>query len=287
MMRKIFVLAAIFFISTPLWAQEKTKGPSEVNDPDSSGVVSNRLLPTNAPTLLFNEADERHKEAQKKKKKKKKKKNVFFGVKTKKSFIRQTVRDQTVFQFFHYTFERREVDPYIRDIYWIDKKDNVIRSKDFDPAKGYLLHGPYEKKNGDVVTESGMFYYGTKHGRWLKYDNKNILVDKAHYSEGWPKASRVTYYNRTDKKIEMVTPIEYELKEGNFFHFYEDGQLAVTGEFHYGEKVGLWTEYWHTKNSKIIKKREIQYQDAPYTKNFTPFIKAEWDKEGNLIYRKN
>jgi len=278
LMREFIVLSALFFVSLPLLAQESANA-------DSSGVVSNRLLPTNAPTLLFNESDTRQKEAEKKKKKKKK--NVFFGVKTKKAFVRHNVRDVTIYQFFHYTFERRNTDPYIRDVYWIDKKDNVIRTKDFDPAKGYLLHGPYERKNGDVVVESGMFYYGTKHGRWLKYDSKNILVDKAHFSQGWPKDSRITYYNRENRKIEKITPIEYELKEGNFFHFYEDGQIAVTGEFQYGERVGLWTEYWHNKNSKIVKKREIQYQEVPYTKNFTPFIRAEWDKEGNLVYRKN
>ncbi|WP_143962365.1 toxin-antitoxin system YwqK family antitoxin [Litoribacter populi] len=276
-MRKILIFMILTAPLQVLFAQE--------SESDSSGIVSNRLLPTSAPTLLFNEADERQKEDRKKKKKKKK--NVYYNVKTKKSYLKQTFRNQTIYEFFHYSLETRHVDPYIRDIYWVDKKDNVIRTKNFDSSRGYLLHGPYEKKNGDIVVESGMFYFGTKHGRWMKYDSKNILVDKAHFAEGWPKESRVTYYNRTDRKIEKVTPMEYDLKEGNFFHFYEDGQVAVTGEYQYGEKVGVWTEYWHTNKDKTIKKREIQYQEAPYTKNFTPFIKAEWDKEGNIIYKKD
>ena len=37
---------------------------------------------------------------------------------------------------------------------------------------------------------------------------------------------------------------------------------------------------------KTVRKREIQYQEKPFTKDFTPYIRAEWDKEGNLIYRK-
>lgn len=270
-------LIIIFFFTHTVWAQS--------SDPDSSGVVTHSMLPTNAPTLLFNDPDETSKSD--KKKKKKKKKNYYFGEKTKKSFIKQSLRGQTQIQYFHYTLAKRTVDPYIRDVYWLDSKDRSIRTRDFDPSKGYLLHGPYEKRVEDVLVESGMYYYGTKHGRWMKYDNKNILQDKAHFSEGWPKASRVSYYNRADKKIEKVTPIEYDLEEGNFFHFYEDGQIAVTGEYHYGEKVGLWTEYWNTKNNKVIRKREIQYQEEPFTKKFIPYIKTEWDKDGNLIYRKD
>ncbi|KEO72831.1 toxin-antitoxin system YwqK family antitoxin [Anditalea andensis] len=257
---------------------------SQNNEPDSSGIVNHSLLPTTAPTLLFKDPDETSKAD--KKKKKKKKKNIYFGEKTKKTYIRQTLRNQTHFVFFHYTAAKKTVDPYIRDVYWVETKDKTIRNRDFDPSKGYLLHGPYEKRVDDVLVESGMYYYGTKHGRWMKYDAKNILQDKSHFSEGWPKASRVSYYNRADRKIEMVTPIEYELEEGNFFHFYEDGQIAVTGEYHYGEKVGLWTEYWNTKNNKTIKKREIQYQENPYSKNFVPYIRAEWDKDGNLVYKK-
>jgi antitoxin component YwqK of YwqJK toxin-antitoxin module len=273
---RLFILVS-FFISHSLWAQS--------SDPDSSGVVTHSLLPTNAPILLFKDPDETSKAD--KKKKKKKKKNVYFGEKTKKSYIKQSLRGQTQIQYFHYTLAKRTVDPYIRDVYWIDSKDKTIRNREFDPSKGYLLHGPYEKRIEDVLVESGMYFYGTKHGRWMKYDTKNILQDKTHFSEGWPKASRVSYYNRADKKIEKLTPIEYDLEEGNFYHFYEDGQVAVTGEYHYGEKVGLWTEYWNTKNNKIIRKREIQYQEEPFNKKFIPYIKAEWDNDGNLIYRKD
>jgi len=275
-LERVIILVLVIF-SQSVWAQS--------SDPDSSGVVSNSLLPTNAPTLLFNDPDETSKSD--KKKKKKKKKNFYFGEKTKKTFIKHSLRGQTHVQFVHFTSAKRTLDPYIRDVYWIDSKDKTIRNRDFDPSKGYLLHGPYEKRIDDVVVESGMYFYGTKHGRWMKFDNKYILQDKAHFSEGWPKASRVSYYNRDEKKIEKVTPIEYELEEGNYFHFYEDGQVAVTGEYHYGEKIGLWTEYWNTKNNKIIRKREIQYQEEPFNKKFIPFIKSEWDKDGNLIYRKD
>jgi antitoxin component YwqK of YwqJK toxin-antitoxin module len=131
-----------------------------------------------------------------------------------------------------------------------------------------------------------MYYYGTKHKTWMLYDSKNILQDKNHYFEGWPRESRITYHERKTNVIEEIIPIQYGLEEGNYFYFYEDKQIAVTGEYEYGEKVGLWTEYWDLNSTKAIRKREIQYQEAAYTKNFRPYIRAEWDKDGNLIYRK-
>ncbi|WP_194777191.1 toxin-antitoxin system YwqK family antitoxin [Pararhodonellum marinum] len=271
------------FLSCFLIAYGAIGQEENLTDPDSSGVVDDLLLPTSAPILLFDDAK---KEEDKKKKKKKKKKNIYFGEKTSKTFIKQSLQGKNHHYFIHYTSRYRSIDPYIRDIYWYNYKEKAIQIKGFDSQKGYLLHGPYEKKIDDVVVESGMFYFGTKHGRWMKFDNKSILLDKGHFSEGWPKDSRVTYYQREDRKVEKIIPVEYELEEGNFFHFYENGQVAVIGEYHFGEKVGLWTEYWNTNGGKVVKKREIQYQEQPFSK-FNPYIRAEWDPEGNLVYRKD
>ncbi|MBD3626537.1 hypothetical protein [Cyclobacterium sp.] len=275
----------VFLLST---VTMRVHGQKEANasDPDSSGVVSNRLLPSSTPVLLFSDAEDDLKE-EKKSKKKKRKKNVYFGEKTKKTLIKSSFRDQVTYQVFHFTFSKREPDPYIRDIYWYDSKNKAIKNSGFSPSKGYLLHGPYERRIGEQVVETGMYYYGTKHGRWMTFDGKNILQDKRHYDEGWPKDSRITYYNRGERKIEKLTPIEYDLEEGNFYHFYPDGQVAVTGEYSFGEKVGLWTEYWSTEKDKTVKKREIQYQSEAFTNGYKPYIRAEWDREGNLIYRNN
>ena len=279
MFRKIVIILLLVQISHAALAQKRKKEKAE--DPDSTGVVMDRFMPSTLPILLFDDTEKKEKQ---KKEKKKIKKNIFFGERTKKGRIKQSFRDQTQTQQFHYTYTNKTVDPYIRDIYWFDKKDNVIRTKDFDPSRGYLLHGPYSRSMEETVLEEGNFYFGTKHGIWLSFDNRSVLLDKLHYSEGWPKDSRVSYYNKANNQIEQLTPIEYELKEGHFYHFYEDGQIAVSGEYHYGEKVGLWTEYWNNK-SKVIRKREVQYQETPFTKNFRPYIRAEWDKDGNLIYR--
>src|SRR5690606_33013903 len=246
----------------------------KIEDPDSTGVVNNALLPISTPVLLSTSVEDKE---ETKKKKKKKNNNIYIGEKTKRNVIKQSFRDQTHSEYFHYTQKNQQVDPYIRDIYWYDQKERMIRTKGFDPSRGYLLHGPYEKRLDDVVVESGMFYFGTKHGRWLSFDAKNILLDKSNYYEGWPKASRVTYYNRAEQKIEKVTPVEYDLEEGNFYHFHDNGKVAVLGEFKFGEKVGVWTEYWDNTGDKTIRKREVQYQEQPFSKNFRPYIRAEWD----------
>ncbi len=275
---------SLFILFTLLVTKTAFSQKSESNsDSDSSGVVNSSLLPTTMPLLLFDENKEKE---EKKEIKKKARKNIWFGIKTRRGFAKREIRGQEIYEYFNYTEDSRRSDPYIRDVYWFDTKERSIRTSDYDEAKGYLLHGPYERTINETVVESGMFYYGTKHKTWMLFDSKNVLQDKNHFNEGWPKESRVSYYEMPTKPIEEITPIQYGLEEGNYFYFYDDSQVAVTGEYQYGEKVGLWTEYWDTGNTKAIRKREIQYQEEAYTKNFRPYIRAEWDQDGNLVYRK-
>lgn len=283
MNRRLFVfLVVVVFSGKVSFAQKNESGKK--SDPDSTGVVNSALLPSIAPLLLFDE--EKEKEEQKEKKKKARK-NIWFGIKTQRGFTRREMRGQSYYEYFNYTDIDRTPNPYIRDVYWYDSKQRSIKTTGYTKETGYLLHGPYERIVNDAVVEKGMFYYGTKHNTWMLFDDKNVLQDKSHYSEGWPKESRITYYDQGSKSIAEIIPVQYSLAEGNYFYFHEDQQVAVTGEYKYGEKVGLWTEYWDTSNTQAIRKREIQYQEAPYTKNFRPFIRAEWDKNGNLIYRKD
>lgn len=254
------------------------------SDPDSSGVVSSALLPTVAPLLLFDENKEKE---EKKEKKKKARKNIWFGIKTMKGYTRRTIRGQEYLEFFNYTDADWKPNPYIRDVYWFDPKERAVRTEGFTPGQGYLLHGPYERMVNETVVESGMFYYGMKHKTWMVFDDRSVLQDKAHFNEGWPRESRINYYDGESKAVQEIIPVQYGLEEGNYFYFHDSKQIAVTGEYKFGEKVGLWTEYWDTKNTRAIRKREIQYQEEPYTKNFRPYIRAEWDKDGDLVYRRD
>lgn len=283
MSKRLFVFLIVLFISSKIAFAQKNASEKKA-DPDSTGVVNSAILASVAPLLLFDEEKEKE---EKKEKKKKARKNIWFGIKTQRGYTRRELRGQSYLEYFNYTDVDRNPDPYIRDVYWFDTKDRSIKTTGYTKEVGYLLHGPYERIVNEAVVESGMFYYGTKHKTWMLFDDQNVLQDKNHYSEGWPQESRIAYYNQTSKSIEEIIPIQYSLEEGNYFYFHENRQIAVTGEYQYGEKVGLWTEYWDTNNAQAVRKREIQYQEAPYTKNFRPYIRAEWDKDGNLIYRKN
>jgi len=216
-------------------------------------------------------------------KKKKRKKKVFYGMKTKKGFARKGSGQNTVLELFYYLKEYKEPDPYVRDIYWYDTNRKQIRkSRRVDRKVGVILHGPYTKKIGEVVVEEGIYYVGTKHGRWTQKTKNDILINKQRYYKGWPKESLVSYYDQKHTKIKEIIPVEYGIKEGNYFYFLESGEVAVSGEYQYNEKVGKWSEYHASRRGR--KKREIQYKRNAGDKNFDPYINKEWNTKGKVIY---
>src|SRR5688572_16985067 len=130
------------------------------------------------------------------KKKKKVKKKVFYGVKTKKGFTRKGQGDRITYELFYVLKKSEKPQTFVRDIYWYDYTRREIRKTTaFDPSKGVLLHGPYEKRLDQIVLQKGIFYKGTKHGRWMTYERDSTLKDKDRYYRGWPKESLVSYYD--------------------------------------------------------------------------------------------
>jgi len=218
-------------------------------------------------------------------KKKRIKKKVYYGIKTKKGFTRKGTGDRVTYELFYYLKKAEKPTFFVRDIYWYDFTRREIRkTTTFDPTKGVLLHGPYEKRQGEVLLEKGIFYKGTRHGRWMKYKNDSSLVDKDRYYHGWPKESLVTYWDpQQRKKMKEMTPIEYGEKEGYYYFFHENGQVAVHGEYQWNEKVGDWTEYYPNGKRKKI----ISYPKEPFDESIDPYIKAEWNDKGKEIYRNN
>ena len=71
------------------------------------------------------------------------------------------------------------------------------------------MHGPYKRMVGEQIIEEGIYYKGTKHGRWTEYDRHDILVDKRKYYKGWQKESKVKYYDDKQTKLKEVVPILY------------------------------------------------------------------------------
>lgn len=216
-------------------------------------------------------------------KEKKRKKKVFYGVKTRKAYTRSGVGDKLTLELFYVLKEWRDPDPYVRDIYWYDMRRRAIRvGGKIDKKYGLILHGPYQKKRGDQVIEEGIFYFGTKHGRWITLDKNDILLDKEKYYKGWPKESMVSYYDKERKKIKEIIPVEYGEKEGNYYYFFENGLIAVQGEYHFGQKVGKWTEFhYNTQRRKKI----IQYPEDPFDTTTTPYTWREYDRRGRVVFQ--
>lgn len=219
------------------------------------------------------------------KKKKKPKKKVFYGIKTKKGFTRKGNGNRVTYETFYYLKKPQAQQSFARDIYWFDYTRKEIRkTTTFDPSLGVLLHGPYEKRQGELVIQKGIYYKGSKHGRWLSYNKDSVLTDKEKYYKGWPRESEVTYYDPQErKKMKEIIPIEFGEKDGNYFRLYENGQVAVAGEYRWDQKVGDWTEYYPNKKRKKI----ITYPKEAFDKDIKPFIKIEWNESGKEIYRNN
>lgn len=273
MRQRFFILMALIFPAAGLFAQDEEM-PVEQED--------ERFTIDTPVTLDFEEEEE-----ETPKKKKKPKKKVFYGIKTRKGFTRRGYGDRVTYEIFYYLRKSERPQTFVRDLYWFDFTRKEIRKtspQGFDPKKGVLLHGPYTKSQGDVVLTKGIYYKGTRHGRWMEYSRDSVLVNKEKYFRGWPKESLVSYYDPSErKKMKEITPIEYGEKDGYYYRFYENGQMAVSGEYRWDQKVGEWVEYYADKKRKKI----IAYPKEPFNEEMKPFIRIEWNEDGKEIYRNN
>lgn len=252
----------------------------EDGEQDVREQIDERFTIDTPVTLDFGEEEKE----EPKKKKKRVKKKVFYGVKTKKAFTRHGQGNRITYELFYVLKKPETPQTFVRDIYWYDyTRKEIRRTEKFDPEKGVLLHGPYEKRMGEVVLAKGIFYKGTKHGRWMEYNRDSVLINKERYFRGWPKESLVSYYDAERKKMKEITPIEYGEKDGYYYRFYENGQIAISGEYKWDQKVGDWTEYYPNKRRKKI----ITYPEKVFDESMQPYIRTEWNEKGKQIYRNN
>jgi antitoxin component YwqK of YwqJK toxin-antitoxin module len=273
-MRKVSTFAIFLLTGCFAYAQDKK---------EVLGKEGQFTFETEKPFRLL-ELDEKTSEPIVSKKKKPKRK-TFYGIKTRKSYTRKGFGDKTTIELFYVLKRQDKPTSFVRDIYWYDyTRREIRRTGNFDPKKGVLLHGPYKKMQGTIVLEEGIFYKGAKHGRWMKYDRHDMLDDKEKYYKGWPKESLVTYYDVVEhKKVKEMIPIEIDEREGFYFLFHENGNIAVTGEYKWDQKVGDWIEnYPNGKRKKII-----SYPKEPFDKEIKPFVRKEWDEKGKEIFSSN
>ncbi len=278
----------ISFCSFSILKAQNEESPADSTEFDIFGDTEDGFSLINDSPLTLNmeremELSKEAKDARKEREKKRKKK-WFYGMKTKKGFTRRGAGDNVELEIFHYLKDYRETDPYVPQIYWYDFTRKRIRtSGKIEDKRGVILHGPYKKIVNEQVIEEGIFYKGAKNGRWTRYDRNDILIDKRKYFRGWPKDSKVRYYDDKRTKLLEVIPIVYGKKNGDYFKFHENGTVAVIGKYDNDVKVGKWVEYYPFMRRR---KKEIQYPSDPYDKSYQPFISKEWDRSNRLVYQR-
>ncbi len=261
-------------------AQKKNKKEQEQ---DTLLVQSN---PNFKPTLEINPyAIE---EDKKKRKKKKRKKKVFYGIKTKVRYTKEYSRNRrnVIFRKIHVLKEPVKPNMYVHEVYFYDAKRKKIESTypdRYKPEMGPLLHGAYERTIDGILVDRGIFYKGTKHGRWEKYGNGMELLEKEYFYRGHPKNSEITYYDINQKKVKEVIPIQYGKKEGVYLAFYESGRIKTKGEYRDDIKVGRWYEYYDRERSNNKKETQYVNRNRPYEDEFEPYVLREWDEKGQKI----
>jgi antitoxin component YwqK of YwqJK toxin-antitoxin module len=239
--------------------------------------------------------DDIQKKEEEPKKKVKKPKKTFYGLKCRKSFTRKGAGKKQELEMFYYLRKPADPDFYVQDVYVYDmQKQQVIeisKKEKFDPRFHKILHGPYKRTVNGSVVEQGIFYIGTKHGRWETYTVEktdeyngeeitfNTLLEKKKYYKGWPRDTRVTYYDHERKKVKEVYPYEGGKLNGTYFYFLENGQVFKRGKYADGKKIGIWVEYFKDR-ARVAK--EVQYPDTPY-ETAKPYILNQWDDKNNQI----
>ncbi len=277
-MRKTLFLLIGFLISQSVWAQQESIANLFKVDYDTPLTIELKDTDEDKDDLIA-PVDT--------KKKKRKNRKVFYGIKTKRGYTRTGFGDDLVLELFHYLKHKDFVGPeeYIQDFYYYDfKRKKIVNSRNIkNPKDVGVLHGHYVKKIGDQVLEEGFYYKGMKHRRWVRYNQHDILMDKAVYWKGWPEESLLSFYDFQKERLREVIPVHFGEREGDYYAFHENGNIAATGTYKFGRKVGIWREYYDNRRLK----REVIYPKDPYDFKTRPYISKEWDSAGRVLYDRN
>ncbi|TDE08814.1 toxin-antitoxin system YwqK family antitoxin [Dyadobacter psychrotolerans] len=193
--------------------------------------------------------------------------------------------ERATVEYFHVLKDTKQpLNPYVRATetrYYDTKTKRLSSSLIKDKQQALLLHGSYKKYTGENLIEEGYYYMGVKDGRWVKYDAKFNLVDKAVWYRGFPAESRIAYYDSAHTQVKEVVPVTFGKVEGEFLQYYKEGQLMASGKYEDGKRVGRWVEYYQFRRQR---KKEIQYPKTGWDEEFEPFVLREWDDKGKLLY---
>jgi antitoxin component YwqK of YwqJK toxin-antitoxin module len=220
--------------------------------------------------------------------KKQLKKNEYENSKFERRFSSFGSGEKAISEEFGILSEDTEISMYAREIRWFDVKmqrttTNVIK----DWATAEILHGPYKRYQGEKLLEEGFYYLGTKNGLWVTYgkeaDGDFVLLDKQYYKKGHTAESKVSYYDTDKTKLKEIIPVAYGKQTGNFFEYFESGNIKTEGHFDDGIKIGKWIEY-HEFGSGSKRKTETQYPKDKYDSVSETYLIREYDTKAQLLY---
>ncbi|MBC3540582.1 toxin-antitoxin system YwqK family antitoxin [Rufibacter sediminis] len=263
------------------WQKDKV---SLVASPVDTALLNDSLA---RPSLATAQADSiADPKSKKDKKKESKKKKTYFGYRVKRGFARQGKGKNEIVETFYYLPEFKEPNPYVRDKHYFDvKKRKIFRAPTLDPSKTQMLvlHGPYTKKRGDVLIEQGYFFVGAKHLRWETFKTDSTLTQRQHYEKGFLRDAVITYYDAAKTKIKEVVPYQYGQVQGEYYKFYENGQLEWQGTYDKGRKVGTWINFYDFRGRRQF---EFQYAESAFDKPVEPVLVKQYDRHGSLVFEK-
>lgn len=215
----------------------------------------------------------------------KEKRNFYYGEKTKKAFTRKDGRTSITFELFNILKEPVKVDDYVRRVYYHNsQKGEIVAVTGRGQTIERILHGPYKRTVNENVVEEGMYRYGVKHETWMYQKTDSTLYDKRHYVKGWFRDSEIVYYDEDQKtKIKEVIPYRYGKKEGAYYLFFPNGNIAVRGTYEFDKKVGVWEEF-HNLPGVVRIKKEVQYPPQFHLKNFNAYVRKEWNRNATPTY---
>jgi len=275
----VFLLSFLAIVN--IQAQDNT----ETADADSTSFSLTDEFEQPTLELSPNAVDrKKRKEAKKaglkKQKEVKRKKNEFYGIRARKMILKK-VRGKNVYTEKFYILPKFESpNKYVQDKYYFNPsakptKRKIIKTKYVNEKYGYPLHGLYEKRlNGEILTR-GYYYKGTKHGRWVTYlpnlrDDRGMeLKSKEKFDKGFPKDSRITYYDTRKTRIKEVIPFVNGKKEGTYYMFYKSGRVMESGNYQNEKKIGRWTEFYDKDKANFLPLTlSLIFQDRKKKLNF-------------------
>ena len=235
------------------------------------------------PTIELNPTKAQKEVEEKKEKVKKRKKNAFYGLKSKKRYIRSKKSNREVIEIFYVLRHYQAVNKFVKHKYYYDHKERkIVRTNKVVGDMGNPLHGTYlQIVNGDTTIQ-GIYYIGTRHGRWVQYfsGEYGILRDKKYYYKGFPKDAHTTYWDTEQTRPKEVIPYQMGRKDGWYLRYYASGRLAETGLYDDDHKINIWYTYYdHSKNKN---KQQVRYPSRAWIDQQAVVIRV-WDDKGKMI----